>query len=200
MKAEYDLIAEQWLAARVELPEKDQQLLDRFIQLLPPNPRVLDLGCGSGVPIAKSLVNQGCAITGVDRSKCLLEHAQHLMPEQTWVHSELEDYCPADSFDGIMFWDSIFHIPRTEHTSLLKMAFSALKPKGVLMLSSGGSDKNIPAFTDYMFEQQFYYDALPMEELISLCRTIGFTLEQRVMVNQPDGKRDKGRLGLLLRK
>ena len=44
--------------------------LTRFLALLPASgkPRVLDIGCGNGVPIARHLIEQGCEITGVDTS------------------------------------------------------------------------------------------------------------------------------------
>lgn len=33
--------------------------LDRFLGLLPMSAKVVDLGCGSGIPIAKYLIEQG---------------------------------------------------------------------------------------------------------------------------------------------
>ena len=44
--------------------------LTRFLALLPASgkPRVLDIGCGNGVPIARHLIEQGCEIMGVDTS------------------------------------------------------------------------------------------------------------------------------------
>ena len=40
--------------------------LDKFLSLIAPDPRVLDIGCGSGEPIGEYLIQQGCKITGVD--------------------------------------------------------------------------------------------------------------------------------------
>lgn len=46
--------------------------LERFAALLPPGGRVLDLGCGSGDPIARWLIGHGFALTGVDMSSALI--------------------------------------------------------------------------------------------------------------------------------
>jgi SAM-dependent methyltransferase len=39
---------------------------DRLLALLPVTGLVLDLGCGSGIPIARELSDQGPAVTGLD--------------------------------------------------------------------------------------------------------------------------------------
>jgi SAM-dependent methyltransferase len=46
----------------------ERAYLDDMLARLADRPRVLDLGCGSGEPIARYLVERGCALTGVDRS------------------------------------------------------------------------------------------------------------------------------------
>jgi trans-aconitate methyltransferase len=40
--------------------------LDRFRSLLPPYPAVFDIGCGSAEPTGRHLIEQPCALTGVD--------------------------------------------------------------------------------------------------------------------------------------
>ncbi len=47
-----------------------------------------------------------------------------------------------------------------------------------------------------MFGEEFFYDALPPETLIKLCQKIGFTVSKCFVVNEPDGKQDKGRVGV----
>ena len=46
--------------------------LERFCTLLPAAPSVLDIGCGMGEPIARHLIERGCAVTGVDSSGPLI--------------------------------------------------------------------------------------------------------------------------------
>lgn len=198
MKADYDSISEHWLDARKALPPKDRELFELFLAYLPANSKVLDLGCGHGIPVAKLISNRGHHIIGVDRSEKLLAFAREEMPEQEWILSDLENFEVNDIYDGIIIWDSLFHLPRTEHLTLLRKASSALKPGGVLILSSGGSETDIPAFTDQMFGQTFFYDAFPTNQLLQHCISSGLEVIRNVLVNEPNGKRDKGRLGVIL--
>ena len=65
--------------------------LTRFLALLPASgkPRVLDIGCGNGVPIARHLIEQGCEITGVDTSLPLLAGAQAAFPDHRWIAADM---------------------------------------------------------------------------------------------------------------
>jgi SAM-dependent methyltransferase len=58
-----------WVAASADRPGSrpmEADWLDRFRDLLSPRPAVLDLGCGSGEPMARHLIEQGCDLTGMD--------------------------------------------------------------------------------------------------------------------------------------
>ena len=87
-----------------------------------------------------------------------------------------------------------------EHWFNARKALPQLKPNGVLILSNGGSENDIPAFTDQMFGHTFFYDSFTVKQLLNHCFDIGFEVIASVTVNEPDGKRDKGRLGIILRK
>ena len=200
IKANYDLIEEQWINTRKTLPEKDLELFELFSNGLCKSARILDLGCGHGIPVAMFLSNKGHRILGVDRSIKLLAYAKNKMPQHKWVLGELESYKPKHKFDGIVIWDSMFHLPREEHIKLLKNAYEALTPDGMLIISSGGSDYDIPEFTDFMFNVEFFYDSLPVSELLRQCEIIGFKIHQRVLVDVPGGERNKGRIGVVLKK
>jgi SAM-dependent methyltransferase len=60
--------------------------LNQFLALLPPSSSVLELGCGTGLPIAKYFSEQGISFTGVDTlPKLLAGHSSfHLRPEDQW--------------------------------------------------------------------------------------------------------------------
>ncbi len=200
MKADYNSISEHWLTARKTLPAKDQELFELFLGKLPINSKILDLGCGHGVPVATLIANYGHKIVGVDRSETLLAYARHAMPEHDWILRELEDFEPADNYDGIVIWDSLFHLPRAAQLTLLRKAAEALNPNGMLILSSGGSENDIPPFTDQMFGHTFFYDSFTISQLLLHCTELGLNIIKSALVNTPDGKRDKGRLGVVLQK
>ncbi|MCG8633517.1 MAG: class I SAM-dependent methyltransferase [Desulfobacterales bacterium] len=200
LKAEYDLIVEQWCRMRQALPPEDGRLFNEFIAVLSRGARVLDLGCGSGNPIGKQLVEAGFRLTGVDRSAKLLAKARSSLPDTEFIRSDIEDYSIKERYDGVVLWDALFHLPRQVHPPVLEKIYACLSPGGYLILSSGGCDKNIPPFTDQMFGVDFYYDALPPEKLVDTCKSLGFRLMEYSILNIPDGKRDKGRVGVLVKK
>ncbi|EKO3495290.1 class I SAM-dependent methyltransferase [Vibrio fluvialis] len=200
MKTDYDAIAEDWNRLRTHLPAPDLALFELFRCYIPPQGRVLDLGCGHGIPIAAMMTERGFTLTGVDRSERLLSLARSAMPQQEWIQSELESFEPVGHYHGVIIWDSMFHLPRHEHLTLLGKVFEALEPEGVVILSSGGSDTDLPPFTDIMLGHEFFYDAFPVPVLLRHCREMGFRILRHELVNEPDGGRDKGRLGVVLQK
>lgn len=200
MKADYDLISEDWANLRKALPEKDSRLFTFFVENLLARAEVLDIGCGSGVPVAKLLSDSGFQVTGIDRSANLLDKARENVPSADFRQAEMEDYRIAGMYDGVVLWDALFHLPRAEHRLILEKIFSALKPGGLLILSSGGSEKSLPPFVDFMFGVPFFYDAYPVDEFIGICNAIGFTVARFRVLNEPDGDRDKGRIGVVLSK
>ncbi|EKO3943883.1 class I SAM-dependent methyltransferase [Vibrio fluvialis] len=200
MKTDYDAIAEDWNRLRTHLPAPDLALFELFRCYIPPQGRVLDLGCGHGIPIAAMMTERGFTLTGVDRSERLLSLARRAMPQQEWIQSELESFEPVGHYHGVIIWDSMFHLPRHEHLTLLGKVFEALEPEGVVILSSGGSDTDLPPFTDIMLGHEFFYDTFPVPVLLRHCREMGFRILRHELVNEPDGGRDKGRLGVVLQK
>lgn len=103
----YRTHAREWVALRGEyLFEKIW--LDRLLALVPSQAHILDIGCGSGKPIAAYLFAQGCTITGVDSSEGMLHMARQNFPDQTWVHADMRLFNLEQKFDAILAWDSFF--------------------------------------------------------------------------------------------
>lgn len=80
----------------------ERKWLDRFTSLLPPNPSVLDLGCGSGVPIGRHLVDRGVSLTGVDASPELISIARKHVREADWIVADMRVCNWRDDFTA--FW------------------------------------------------------------------------------------------------
>jgi SAM-dependent methyltransferase len=197
-RADYDRIAASWIPARRDLPPRDAALIDDFMARLPASGRVLDLGCGTGRPIAMQLAERGFALHGVDRSAALLAEARRNVPGATFEQADVASWPMTGRWDGIVIFDVLFHLPRAIQEQIIARARTALDPGGLLLLTAGGSSGDVGPFTDTMFGAEFWYDAFPRAELVRRCVAIGFKVEVEVLLNEPDGGRDKGRLGLLL--
>ena len=63
--------------------------LDHFLDLIPQYSHLLDLGCGSGQPIANYCIEHKYRVTGVDSSDVMIEMAQQNFPEQSWLLKEI---------------------------------------------------------------------------------------------------------------
>ena len=81
----YERLANRYIADRQGLAAYEERWLERFIALLPPARRVLDIGCGAGAPIAKYLLSHNCAVTGIDSSPTLITHCRKQLPSGSWL-------------------------------------------------------------------------------------------------------------------
>ncbi len=56
---------------------------------LPERGDVLDIGCGCGIPVARSLAAAGHQVTGVDISDVQVERARRLVPDGTFIRADI---------------------------------------------------------------------------------------------------------------
>ena len=113
--------------------------LTRFLALLPASgkPRVLDIGCGNGVPIARHLIEQGCEITGVDTSLPLLAGAQAAFPDHRWIAADMRRMPLNETFHGLIARHSLFHLRPEEQRPLFATFARLAAPGAPLMFTSG---------------------------------------------------------------
>jgi 2-polyprenyl-3-methyl-5-hydroxy-6-metoxy-1,4-benzoquinol methylase len=130
----YDQMAEQYLAAKDPEDPLALRALEDLASLLPSEAAVLDLGCGAGVPVTRWLAGRGFAVTGVDVSAKQLELARTYVPDGTFIIADMTEVVfGPESFDAVVAFHSIIHVPRTEHPRLLKSIHRWLEPGGVLL-------------------------------------------------------------------
>lgn len=193
----YNAIVEEWDRARTGLFPHEPPFLTRLTSSLRPPARILDLGCGTGRPIAEFLLRQGFGVTGVDQAENLLALARERLPAGRWLLAEMEQFEPDEDYDGAVLWDSLFHVPREHHEPILRKVHRRLRSGSRVMLTVGGSAH--PPFTDSMYGQPFDYDSHAPEEVVSILRSLGFAIEHAELINPPAGGRDKGRFGIVAR-
>jgi cyclopropane fatty-acyl-phospholipid synthase-like methyltransferase len=115
----YNRIAERYLAMKDREDPATLAILEDLARDLPPGSPVLDLGCGAGVPVTRWLARR-FAVTGVDVSARQLELASRHIPAANFVKVDMTDldFAP-ESFDAVVAFHSIIHVPRVEHPALL---------------------------------------------------------------------------------
>ena len=94
---------------------------------------VLDIGCGAGVPIAKSLAAR-YSVTGVDVSPEMIQRAQQNVPTGDFIFADIMSATfPPSSFDAVVAFYAVFHLPKQEHPDLFRRVHRWLKPGGYLL-------------------------------------------------------------------
>ncbi len=112
--------------------------LDRFLSTLPDGPRaVLDLGCGTGQPMAGWLLAQGCQVTGVDAAPAMIRHARSSLPKARWITADMRALPPMGPFHGILAWHSLFHLTPDDQRALVATLGQLCMPGAALMFTSG---------------------------------------------------------------
>jgi SAM-dependent methyltransferase len=104
----YERHARAWDADRRMAKWNDKPWHDRFIAPLPSAASILDLGCGSGSPVAKYMVEHGLHVTGVDTSPTLISLCRQRLPGQEWLVKDMRSLQLSRRFDGVLAWDSFF--------------------------------------------------------------------------------------------
>lgn len=132
-------------------PHKEGQLAagDWLAASLPPGSRVLDLGCGTGLPTAKQLVDAGLKVTGVDLSAGMLALARRNVPGAHFVQADIGDLIEdgplaTAGFEAVAAFFSLLMLPRPEIPYALGAIRDLIKPGGLLALSM------VEADVDYM--------------------------------------------------
>ena len=142
LKASYDAIApryNEWTIphSTTRLRYLDQ-LLDHLSTTTSSTPvSVLELGCGSGVPVTQKLLSHSnFSVTANDLSSAQLTLARaSLLPDPPGRLTLLEDdmlaldFTPA-TFDAVIAMYSIIHLPRAEQVEMLHKIVAWLKPGG----------------------------------------------------------------------
>ncbi len=111
--------------------------LGRFARRLAGGARVLDLGCGNGLPVALEL-SRRFDVTGVDLSPVQIERARALVPGARFACADMTsaEFAPG-SFDGVAAFYSIINVPLDEQPALIARIAGWLAPGGWLIATVG---------------------------------------------------------------
>ncbi|MDY1036871.1 class I SAM-dependent methyltransferase [Lelliottia sp. CFBP8978] len=151
--------------------------LDTFLHLVGAHGSVVDIGCGNGRPIAEYCIQQGFQVTGVDGASAMLARAQQAFPEQRWVNLDMRQMALEKTFDGLIAWDSFFHLTREDQRLMFPIFARHSQPGSALMFTSGTC--NGIAMGEFEGEP-LYHASLSPEEYRQLLAENGFTVLQSV--------------------
>lgn len=192
MPSTYDHIAAEWHAAPRAFTAK--KYVDLLLGELEPGAEVLDLGCGTGEPVARYLLGRGFRVLCVDESAAMLEIARRVVPAAELMRADMCELEPGRLFAAAVAWDSVFHVERSRHATVFERLAALLTPGAPLLLSAGGSGHE--GFTSEMYGHDFFYSGHDPEETLRLLGAAGF----RVELCEEDDPSSRGHIAVLARK
>lgn len=175
--------AQAWIAARGHSgPVIETAWLKRFCALLPDGGEILDLGCGSGEPMARTLADRGFRVTGVDSSQPLLDAFASCVANAETVLADMRILALGRTFDGILAWHSSFHLTPDDQRRMMPIFADHASPGTALMFTSGpGYGENLGAFQG----EPLYHGSLGAEDYRRLLDAHGFDLLDHI-ISDPD--------------
>lgn len=123
----------------------------------------------------------------------MLHYAKSRCPEARFIRANITEVDFQGSFDGIVAWDSLFHIPRARHQALYVSFCRWLKPGAPVLLSAGGSEGE---FTAPMFDVDFFYSSHALDENRRLLEACGFDM----ILAEVDDRSSRGHVTIIAKK
>jgi len=171
--AHYERHAIAWDSDRQAGIWTDRIWLERFASLLPIGARVLDLGCGSGKPVAEYLAGKGFSVTGVDSSSTMISLCRDRLPGQRWIVADMRSLSLDEKFDGILAWDSFFHLDAEDQRRMFEVFDRHAGERALLMFNAGPAHGE--AIGTYRGDP-LYHASLAPQEYQSLLARHGFAI------------------------
>src|SRR5262245_46993310 len=119
----YEGVAAEFLAGRGRAPSTaiGTRAVRDWVRRLPHGAAVIDLGCGSGLPITKVLVSEGLNVYAIDASPSLVQAFRRNLPEIPVACESVEDSLFFNRmFDAVLAWGLVFLLPPEAQRSLIR--------------------------------------------------------------------------------
>jgi trans-aconitate methyltransferase len=117
--------------------ERDVQLAEGewLLSQLDRPARVLDLGCGTGLPTARQLLDAGVDVVGLDESRIMLDLAEVQAPGGRYLHRDLREVADLGEFDAVVANFALLMVGKTDWPPLLSQLRDQLRGPGLLQMA-----------------------------------------------------------------
>ena len=153
-------------------------------------PKILELGCGPGVPITQLLLSHGARVLANDISNVQIAMAKtqcSQYPLATFVAGDMATLSiQAGSLDGVVCFFTLFHLPRVEQKPMLERMFSWLKPGGLMACNFATFDEE--EIYGEMMGHGIFWSGFDAAGNRSMVVDVGFEIEtEEVLESGADG-------------
>ena len=151
----------------------EQAWLDRFLGYVPPKGIVLDVGCGMAEPIARYIIEAGFSIVGIDSSPSMIDMCRERFPTAEWLVADMRHLALGRRFDGLLAWDSFFHLPPDDQRGMFTRFSAHALPAAPLLFTSGPSEGEA---IGSICGERLYHASLEPSEFRRLLTSNGFSV------------------------
>ncbi len=135
---------------------------------------VVDLGCGTGLPLATALTSMGLRVIGVDSSSRMINAFKNNLPNAKTKLIKLQDYTfPKTKISGVLCWGCLFHLSPDDQIKVIRNVFSSVTCGGRFLFTSA---KEKDCRTGEMDGVTFEYYSLGSEKYNEIARNAGWRL------------------------
>ena len=168
----YDKIAQWWHDQHVDSSYGISQF-QRAVSYSSEGGKALDVGCGAGGRFIRLLEKSKFSVTGIDVSKEMISLAAKNHKNHKFVHQDICTWETDETFDFIVAWDSIFHLPLPMQKPVVSKLCQFLAKDGVLIYTFGNDQGE---HTDEWRNDTFYYSSIGINENIQLLINNGLSV------------------------
>jgi len=131
----YDKVVHEYGKLEGEIKWPRMKWLNKVLEKIDDGSSILDLGSGSGDP-ADIEISKKHKVTGIDISEKQIILARKKVPDGDFIHSDVGSVeFPKNSFDVVVSFYTIEHIPREEHKTIFQRINKWLRRKGYFLVS-----------------------------------------------------------------
>lgn len=144
---EYDQIAAWYEKARSQ--EVGAAETARLAKMLPAGAKVLDLGCGTGLPIARILSDMGLEVYGIDSSREMVRRFRQNLPRAPVLceAAERSDFF-GERFDAVVCWGVLFHLVPDDQALVIRRVGERLNERGLFLFTAGDREGVVESKTN----------------------------------------------------
>lgn len=168
LKDSYNAIAEKYTVWATKNAGIRLVYLEKLLAVLSPTQNeILELGCGAGIPTTEKLLahSPNLRITGNDLSsaqialgKARLKDVAADTDRVKWIEGDMMSLdFSAGSFDVVLGFYTIQHLPREEQVVMLERLVNWLRPGGCMLINFPADEEENVVMTGWMAPEGWMY-------------------------------------------
>lgn len=122
---------------RIRSPEVGVSTVRKWARSLPTHARILEIGCGSGIPITRALISEGLDVSAMDASPKMVSAFQKNFPDIPVICEAAEHLKGFDQpFDAAIAWGLMFLLTPDAQKAVIRNMGDSLNKGGRFLFTS----------------------------------------------------------------